>query len=166
MKCYECDHSKMKKEVRENHPYECGIANVRFEKLTVFVCPDCGAEYEAIPKLGPLMDELAKAVLTNNNRLSGEELRFLRDYVGFTRQDVADQCGVHRSTVHRWEAGKLDAAQDKLFRFIILAEARRLAGEVEHRALSKMIQKAKLEAGVSAFTVRSDGRISVSPVAA
>jgi DNA-binding XRE family transcriptional regulator len=43
------------------------------------------------------------AIAEQHGRLTGEEIRFLRKWFGWSGADFAERFGVQRSTVHRWE---------------------------------------------------------------
>jgi DNA-binding transcriptional regulator YiaG len=74
-----------------------------------------------IPAVAQLHTALAKSLLAHKTRLNGDEVRFLRKYVGWSGADFARHMGVEPGTVSRWETGKasLGATADRLLRLVV-----------------------------------------------
>jgi putative zinc finger/helix-turn-helix YgiT family protein len=104
MKCIACQ-TKMTT-ARETYLYKSsGLPNVTLKDIEVSRCPSCG-EYEvAIPHVEALHHALALAVISKRARLTSEEVRFLRKFLGWTGEDTASTLGVTRETVSQWEDG-------------------------------------------------------------
>ena len=101
MKCLECG-GKMTT-TRENYrPKELGLS-VILKDLEVRRCPQCGAEEVVIPKIEQLHKILARTLVRKKGKLTGEQVRFLRKYLGWSQGDFARHAGVARETVSRWE---------------------------------------------------------------
>lgn len=85
-------------------------------------CTRCG-EYEVvIPNIEGLHRALALAIAGKEPRLSAEEIRFLRKYIGLSSGDFAQHIGVAPETVSRWENGKspMSLTADRLLRMLVL----------------------------------------------
>jgi putative zinc finger/helix-turn-helix YgiT family protein len=92
---------------REDYRYdESGLSNVVLEGITVRRCPGCDAAEPTIPNIEGLHRAIAQALITQPRRLSGEEIRFLRTYLGWTGVDFARHMGVVPTSVSRWENDK------------------------------------------------------------
>ena len=105
MKCPECG-SEMSSKI-ETIDYEgTGLEKVVLEGVSVSRCTSCDEELLFIPKIEELHKCLAFAVATKPERLNGDEIRFLRKYLGFAGQDLADFLKVAPETVSRWENSK------------------------------------------------------------
>ena len=82
---------------------ELGLSHVTLLKVEVRRCPKCGQEEVAIPRIEQLHKLLAGVLARKKGPLSGEEVRFLRTYLGWSQADFAQHAGVTRETVSRWE---------------------------------------------------------------
>jgi putative zinc finger/helix-turn-helix YgiT family protein len=105
MKCDQC--GAQMKSSRENYRYaECGLDTVTLANVEVRRCPECG-EYEVdIPRMEELHRVIAHEVASKSARLTAQEVRFLRKYLGFSGVDFAATLDVTAETVSRWETGK------------------------------------------------------------
>jgi len=92
---------------RENYRYtECGLDTVTLANVEVRRCPECG-EYEVdIPRMEELHRVIAQTVASKSARLTPQEIRLLRKYLGFSGVDFAATLDVTPETVSRWETGK------------------------------------------------------------
>lgn len=91
---------------RENYRYtESGLPYVVLNGVEVRRCPSCGAEEVAIPRIEDLHRAIALDVSGKPERLTPEEVRFLRKYLGWSGATFARKLGVTPETVSRWENG-------------------------------------------------------------
>lgn len=105
MKCDSCG-SQMKSG-RENYLYTaCGLDSVTLLNVEVRRCPECGEYEAAIPRMDELHRLIAQEVASKGPRLTPQEVRFLRKYLGFSGVDFAATLDVTPETVSRWETGK------------------------------------------------------------
>ena len=102
MKCIECGHAMTTK--RENVPF-AALPGAVLVGVEVSRCPKCGASETAIPAMENLLGALANAVIRKRARLTGDEVRFLRKYLGYSSADFAKRIGSSPSTVSKWENG-------------------------------------------------------------
>jgi putative zinc finger/helix-turn-helix YgiT family protein len=103
MKCPNCRQQMETR--RENHRYsESGLDNVYLEGIEVHSCK-CGERVVSIPKLAQLHEVIAFAVAKQPARLNGQQVRFLRKYLGWSGVQFAEVLGVDPTTVSRWETG-------------------------------------------------------------
>lgn len=110
---------------RENVPYK-SLPGTVLIGVPVSRCASCG-EYEvAIPAIDELNRTLARAVLRKPSRLNGDEIRFLRSYLGHSGADIARIIGSDPATVSRWESGKQPIGHhaDLLLRAMVALEKR------------------------------------------
>ena len=122
MKCSQCGH--VVKTARENYLYrECGLSNVTLVGIEVSRCPECGEHEAVIPKIEQLHRVIATAVARKVPRLTPEEVRFLRKYLGWSGGDFAEHMGVAAETVSRWENGSktMSQAAERLLRLAALS---------------------------------------------
>jgi putative zinc finger/helix-turn-helix YgiT family protein len=102
MKCIECG-TEMKT-TRENAPFKA-LPGTVLVGVEVSRCPKCGSSETAIPAMDTLVRMLAGAVIRKRARLNGDEVRFLRKYLGYSSADFAKRIGSSPSTVSKWENG-------------------------------------------------------------
>lgn len=103
MKCPVC-RSQMTSR-KGNHRYaECGLPNVVLVDLEIRECPKCGERAPVIPNIEDLHRTLAVSVVQEPGRLTPQEIRFLRKWLGWSSADFAEQMGVDPATVSRWES--------------------------------------------------------------
>ena len=97
------------KTARENFRHKAiGLPNVTLVDVEVSRCGHCGEYAVAIPRLEEMHQALARAVATKAERLSADEIRFLRKHLGWSGADFAAHFAVTPQTVSRWENGKQD----------------------------------------------------------
>jgi putative zinc finger/helix-turn-helix YgiT family protein len=121
MKCISCGRAMTTK--RENVPYTA-LPGTVLVGVPVSRCARCG-EYEvAIPAIDELNRVLADAVIRKRARLAGDEIRFLRSYLGYAAADFAKLIGSDRATVSRWESDKQPIGHhtDLLLRAMIMLD--------------------------------------------
>ena len=69
-------------------------------------CPACGEKALAIPDAEGLHRALCQRVVRANRALLGQEVRFLRKYLGWSAEYLAAVMGVDPKTLSRWENGR------------------------------------------------------------
>src|SRR5687767_12141989 len=93
MKCPVC-RSELKSR-RESHRYtESGLPNVTLADVEVRHCAKCGEHLVSIPRIEELHRVLALELIRQKSRLTGDEVRFLRKYLGWSAIDFARHIGV------------------------------------------------------------------------
>jgi putative zinc finger/helix-turn-helix YgiT family protein len=110
---------------RENHKYtECGLSNVLILDLEVRYCAACGERQYVFPRLAQLHKLLAVVTAQQAASLTGEQIRFLRKHMGWSRSEFADLIGVEGETVSRWEHGRapMSASAERLLRLLVFRE--------------------------------------------
>jgi len=107
----------------ENYRYTAsGLPNVTLIGVDVRRCSKCGDHEVVIPRIEELHRVLAASVVRQVSRLTKEELRFLRKYLGYSGVDFAKLIGVAAETVSRWENGKekIGPTTEKLIRMLVV----------------------------------------------
>jgi putative zinc finger/helix-turn-helix YgiT family protein len=142
MKCDLC--GAQMKSGRENYRYTaCGLDSVTLMNVEVRRCPECG-EYEVdIPRLDELHRLIAQEVASKKARLTPQEIRLLRKYLGFSGVDFAATLDVTPETVSRWETGKkqMSPVAERALRLMIFVR-----DPVEEYPLEKLAEVAQGEA--------------------
>ena len=112
---------------------ESGLSSVVLLGIEVIKCKECGNIDPIIPFTNDLMRVLALAVIAQPYRLGGEEIRFLRKYLGKTGRELGELLEVDKSTVSKWENNEdpIGPQSDRLIRAITLGLAAGLKKEFE-----------------------------------
>lgn len=104
MNCFDCGETMESR--HQNYKYtESGLSNVTLADVEVRQCPRCGYDEVVIPRMAQLHRNLAEAVARRPGRLVPEEIRFLRQFLGWSGIEFARAFGVAPETVSRWENG-------------------------------------------------------------
>lgn len=121
-KCSECGQNMIGR--RQNYHYsEVGLDSVTLTNVLVFHCK-CGGIVAELPAVGHLHCVIAFDLLRKETILSGEEVRFLRKWVGYSATQLAETTGYSKSIISRWENQKQDIGKepDRLLRLVIFAK--------------------------------------------
>jgi putative zinc finger/helix-turn-helix YgiT family protein len=116
--CYEC--RGLARSQRENYPYtECGLKHVVLKDVLVYRCQQCRAASVEIPNMDGLHRTISLAVLCKHSLLAGDEIRFLRKVAGFTATELAENLGVTKQAVSRWEnCNRISSQSERSIRLI------------------------------------------------
>lgn len=118
-RCSNCDATARK--VRTNYPFkESGLSNVILKGIETIQCDRCGNADPVIPRANEVMKQLVLAVVEKPHGLTGQEIRFLRKYLGMNGPTFASHLGVDRSVLSRWENGhdRIGPQSDRLIRMV------------------------------------------------
>lgn len=102
--------------------YDEDLPTIVLDPLEVHRCPTCG-ESVVIRRLSSLHVALRDALLRKPHRLTGRELRFLRQGMGWSEADGARHLGVEEDLIDRWERDEdqVDLEIDRLLRLVVAA---------------------------------------------
>jgi putative transcriptional regulator len=115
----------MKAEKMEKYQYTaCGLTNVYLVGVKKTKCSSCGEEEIAIPDVEGLHGVLANMVATKKARITHQEIRFLRTFLGFSSKDLAATISVAPETISRWENGgdAISLSMEKFLRLMIISK--------------------------------------------
>jgi putative zinc finger/helix-turn-helix YgiT family protein len=112
---------------------EVGLKNVVLQGIEIVKCPMCKNEDPIIPNMNGLMRALALAVIEKPYRLTGEEVRFLRKYLGLTGEEFSRLIHVDKTTLSKWENNddRIGDQSDRLVRLVALGLGEGLKEESE-----------------------------------
>ena len=88
---------------REEIDYPCGLPDVRLFGVPAWVCPACGEREVEIPNVEGLHRAIKQGIVVKHGPLTGEEVRFLRSWLGWSGVEAATMIGVAGATLSRWE---------------------------------------------------------------
>jgi DNA-binding transcriptional regulator YiaG len=118
--CSNCGHSATV--ARGDHRFDDMGLPVILGNIEIIKCADCGTAEPMIPHMNELMDTLALAVICQPCKLGGDEVRFLRTYVGKSSKDFAALLHLDKTTLSKYENDGRDIGKqtDKLIRLLAL----------------------------------------------
>lgn len=119
--CRECGGTA--KIVRKDYRFtESGLNNVFLKNIEVVLCAKCKSESPRIPNHDDLMRTIAVALIDKPFELAGDEVRFLRKYLGEGSIAFAQMLGIDRSHLSRVENGAMAISKqtDRLVRTVAL----------------------------------------------
>lgn len=119
-KCPQCGR-RMRRTTLDHYKYvESGLSNVYLYGIAAYQC-SCGEEVLHLPNIEGLHSLIVQKLLKKPSQLKGEELRFIRKYVGLKAAELAKMLSVDPSTVSKWETGEslVGPAYDKFFRLSV-----------------------------------------------
>jgi len=90
-RCAKCGRLELKsREPNVYHYRLSGLDNVYLTGgVTEYICPKCGAKSTSIKNVTGLHKAIAGSIATAKRRLGGKELRFLREEMGFSAEELA-----------------------------------------------------------------------------
>jgi DNA-binding transcriptional regulator YiaG len=145
MRCDDCNiEMKVDRATREN-PYRfdrCGLENVFLIGIERHVCPRCKSIYPMIPRIQELHAVIAAILIEKSGPLTGEELRYLRKWIGVESKVFADLLQVrpeHLSKVENGRIAKLGATADRLARVYAMT----YRNEQEFQEIVDRVQRVK-----------------------
>ncbi len=147
--------------VRKDYRFTaCGLGNVILKDIEVVVCKGCGGESPRIPNHEDLMRTIGVALVAKRSELAGDEVRFLRKYLGEGSVSFAKMLGINRSHLSRVENGAMAISRqtDRLVRTLALIHDPSLIEKLKRlgRHESVLRHLSDIEPDVSAVQVQLD----------
>ena len=143
-KCAQCG-KKMRRTIADQYQYlESGLSNVVLDHIPVYKC-ECGEEIVGLPNVERLHALIFEKLLMKSGKLRGEEVRFLRKWMGAKSVDFAKMVKVHPTTLSKWESGDqiISDEHDKLIRFAVVvtigAQAKQQMAEVYRKVADQYL---------------------------
>lgn len=101
-----------------------------------------GEEYVSITDVDGLHKEIGRHLVQHRKALSPKEIKFLRNTMGLTQAELAEQLGNNSQSVARWEKGQseIPGTAERLLRAVFLANL-----PVTDGALKTFLQKTLAE---------------------
>jgi putative zinc finger/helix-turn-helix YgiT family protein len=120
--CTNCG-EELNPESRNYRYTESGISNVILQGIDVAECPRCGNSEVTIPRMAKIHWAIAKALANSPARLTGEQLRFLRNHLGLSGEKLGGYLHTDRTKISKWERGEdpIGPTTDRLMRLLVAA---------------------------------------------
>lgn len=105
--CVKCGHVGLKSLNPTLYHYKLsGLENVYLKGgVTEYICPKCGNRATAILNPVGLHKVIAQSLALAKRRLAGNELRFLREQLGFSAEELAGLVEYNEEHLRKIEAG-------------------------------------------------------------
>jgi DNA-binding transcriptional regulator YiaG len=112
---------------------DLGLRNVTLRGVELARCPRCGNEDAILPGVNRIMRAVALALVGKPNRLRGDEVRFLRSFLGMPAEKFAKLVHVDKATLSKWENDEdpVGVQSDLLIRMFTLALGDGLSAKAE-----------------------------------
>lgn len=150
------------------HLRESALKNVVLQGIEIVRCRECGNEDPIIPRFNDMMRTLALAVIGKPYRLVGEEVRWLRKFLGLTQDELARLIHVDKTTLSKWENDEdpIGAQSDLLLRAIAMIRGDGLRSKLDElvgrfaeirearRRVGIELKSAPSETGIASFSYR------------
>lgn len=106
-RCTKCGHSGLKSMAPTLYHYKLsGLDNVYLKGgVTEYICPKCGYRSTAIMNVVGLHMAISNALAVAKRRLAGNELRFLREQLGFAADELARLVEYNEEHIRKIESG-------------------------------------------------------------
>ena len=145
-KCTNCGHASLESMTPTLYHYKIsGLDNVYLKGgVEEFICPKCGSRSTAIRNPIGLHKAITGSLALAKRRLSGNELRFLREQLGFSAEELASLVEYSEEHIRKIESGSTSpkAPYEMFLRVAIMRGMK--APEYDLRELSQR-KKYKLE---------------------
>lgn len=102
---------------------ESGLPNVVLHGVEQARCARCGHFEVSIPKVVPIHETIAEALVSSPGRLTGDQLRFLRKHLGLSGEQLGKYLHTDRTKISKWERGQdpIGPSSDRLMRLLAAA---------------------------------------------
>jgi len=133
VRCSNC--SEPAKIAHGNYQFkESGLENVVLCGIELIQCDHCGNEDPIIPGMDDLFRTIALALVTKPYRLAGEEVRFLRKYMGLTGDGFSRLLHVDKTTLSKWENNDdpVGTQSDLAIRMLTMSQDESLRARFDH----------------------------------
>lgn len=140
--CMQCG-TEMAPAGREDWPSYAGLPGVLLRGLRVFKCPKCGESEVEIPRIQKLHEALSAVIVAKRAPLVRQERRFLRNFIGWTEEELAQHMGVSPEDVEGWERGDIEAGPvaERLLRLLAVMRLPALSDEILTNISAKAVHR-------------------------
>lgn len=103
-KCIECGSKELTRTTRDHRYVESGLDNVVIRGAVFHECDTCKAKYRSIKSIEALHRTIAEAIVRDSDKLSKQEVKFLRKHLGYSNRDFAKLLNMDEGQTSRWQS--------------------------------------------------------------
>lgn len=132
-RCTNCDAEAT--QITGNYLFsESGLSNLVLKNIEIIKCDQCGTSDPIISRPKDIIKTLARAIVNKPFALTGEEIRFLRKYLGMSQDTFASYLHSDKAVLSRWENDRepVGSKSDLLIRTIAVIRGEGLQGDSEN----------------------------------
>jgi DNA-binding transcriptional regulator YiaG len=132
MKCSNC--GELAEIAHGNYTFkESGLDYVILCGIELIKCKHCGNEDPIIPGMDDLFRTIALALVTKPYRLAGEEVRYLRKYMGLTGDGFSRLLHIDKTTLSKWENNDdpVGTQSDLAIRMMVMSQNEALREKIQ-----------------------------------
>lgn len=140
MQCPVCDSANDMKMELVNRTYDAGgLPHVTLQGVRQYTCPDCGEVSYNYGNIEELHKKLVMCFYNKPARLTGQEIVFIRKYLGYSQKMFAMKSDMSVEHLSRIETGKQPVTKlfDGFIRLILITEDPCKDYEAHDKALAK-----------------------------
>lgn len=144
-KCFMCG-GKLKTKMVNNYPYTIsGLSNVQIDCVVQHNCLSCDEVYTELQQVDKIHEEIGTNICHKQERLAGEELRFLRKELRFKGVDFARILSVSPEHLSRLENGQKEISEitDKFVRMLYLLHQSGQTKKVVYKNMVRAFEKVR-----------------------
>jgi DNA-binding transcriptional regulator YiaG len=137
-------------QVIDNYPYiASGLSNVQLDGVVKHTCKSCGETYTDLLQIDKIHQSISQEICGKTERLTSEELRFLRKELQLKSVDFARMLSVSPEHLSRLENGQKDISEitDKFVRMLYLAYQSEHFKKVVHKGILQSMRLVRPKAG-------------------
>ena len=111
--CGNCDYDKALKGKKTKMKYDVsGLDYVTLDSVTVYTCPHCAEKFYDFGNVEKLNATIAEYIATQEEPLSGKEIRFIRKFLGYdTTMFAKEMLKIKTETLSRMENEKQECSE-------------------------------------------------------
>ncbi|MCX6102689.1 MAG: YgiT-type zinc finger protein [Proteobacteria bacterium] len=120
-----CENKRPLKRQRVTKKYTVGgLDHVTLVGVEYYKCDVCGEEFYGYGDMEQLHKVISNALITKKGLLTGNEIRFLRKYLGYTGPVFGSLIQYEKETIYRIEGGgqPVTESYDRLVRFLVASK--------------------------------------------
>ncbi len=125
--CTNCSNDKAIKAKKVTVKYDAsGLDYLSISGVDEYKCPKCGEVFRNYGNVEKLNGTIARYIATKKELLAGQEIRFIRKYLGFNTKMFAENIlKVDSSTLSRYENDKTDHGEtlDNFIKYLALTKS-------------------------------------------
>lgn len=122
------------------HYRDCGLDNIYLQNGFSKLCED-GEEHVAVTDIDGLHEAIGLHIVLARKAPSGNELRFLRNEMGYSQAGLADTLDVSDQSIARWEKSQSDINGPAMFALRVLYVLSRLPNEERQQVLDGLLER-------------------------